>query len=70
MMNWVQILALHIYFERDNNGDWNEIAKLTADDGSPFESFGASVSLVEDWALIGAPDDDDEVKGENTARNF
>ena len=47
-------------FERDSSGKWNQIKKLTADDGVNNDNFGASVALSEGLALIGAPTDDDE----------
>lgn len=41
-------------FVRSGNG-WIEKAKLTASDATTWSFFGASVSLSEDYALIGAP---------------
>ena len=46
-------------FERQSDGSWLEVAKLTASDGEFGDSFGVSVSLVEDRAIVGAPYDDD-----------
>jgi hypothetical protein len=42
-------------FERDQDGDWVEVAKLLADDGGPMHSFGESVGVNGATALIGAP---------------
>lgn len=42
-----------------NGLTWNQTAKLTASDGEESDSFGFSVSLAEDRALIGAVRDDD-----------
>jgi len=41
-------------FERDGNGNWSQVAKLLADDGTVFDSFGESVAIEGDTALIGA----------------
>ncbi len=45
-------------FVRVGNG-WSELQKLTASDGEPNDSFGNSVSLSGETALIGTPYDDD-----------
>ncbi len=42
-------------FERDGGGPWLEVAKLTASAGQTNETFGFSVALLGDRALIGAP---------------
>jgi len=46
-------------------GNWIEMQKLLASDGTAWNNFGCFVSLDGDTALIGAPDDDDngEVSG-------
>ena len=38
---------------------WTEKSKLTPSDGENSDFFGSSVSLSGSWALIGAPEDDD-----------
>jgi len=43
-------------FERDTEGDWVQVAKLLAPDGSPGDEFGDSVSLNGDRLAIGAPE--------------
>jgi hypothetical protein len=43
-------------FERQPDGAWAEVAKLSASDGAPSACFGAAVALDGDRALIGAPD--------------
>ena len=45
-------------FERQEDGSWEEVAKLTASDGAPEDIFGRSVSLCSDRALVGAHLDD------------
>ena len=41
-------------FERQGDGSWQEVAKLTASGGDPFDFFGYSVSLSGDHAIVGA----------------
>ena len=41
-------------FERQGNGGWLQIAKVTADDGSMNDNFGYSVALDSGVAVIGA----------------
>ncbi len=45
-------------FERADNGQWNEMAKIQAGDREPLDFFGAAVALAGDWAVIGAPGED------------
>jgi hypothetical protein len=40
-------------FERQAGGSWLQVAKLSASDAAPFESFGSTVSLSGDRALVG-----------------
>jgi FG-GAP repeat len=46
-------------FQRNQDGtdQWGEVKKLIASDGAAFESFGNSVAIYEDTAIVGAPDD-------------
>lgn len=46
------------YIFRWNGASWVQEAKLTAGDGDGEDSFGNSVSLSGDWALVGAVNDD------------
>lgn len=46
------------YIFRWNGASWVQEAKLTASDGDGEDSFGNSVTLDGDWALIGAVNDD------------
>jgi len=41
-------------FERDPNGLWFQDAKLLADDGEPYDRFGAAVGISGDVTVIGA----------------
>jgi|GEM_PF-2121908 len=52
------------YIFENQNGNWNQIAKLTADDANVYDRFGISVSIIDDYAFVGAHLDDDN--GSNT----
>ncbi|MGB5713610.1 MAG: FG-GAP repeat protein, partial [Waterburya sp.] len=45
-------------FERDNNGTWNEKAKLQASDAESRDNFGYSVSISGNIAIVGALSED------------
>jgi hypothetical protein len=45
-------------FERDERADWIQVGKLLGDDVGVFDSFGASVAVSSDFALVGAPRQD------------
>jgi hypothetical protein len=46
-------------FLRQPNGTWIQEAKLLAADGQSQDYFGTSVAISGNWALVGAPFDDD-----------
>ncbi|MDG2053531.1 MAG: FG-GAP repeat protein, partial [Phycisphaerales bacterium] len=46
-------------FERDGNGNWSEVQKLTASDAAAEDYFGRSVSSSGNTMVIGADYDDD-----------
>jgi hypothetical protein len=46
-------------FERSQGGAWNEVQKLIASDAAAEDSFGQSVSISGDTAVIGADGNDD-----------
>lgn len=48
-------------FTRSHGGvdNWGKVAKLTADDGTINVGFGLSVAIDGDFAMIGAPSDDE-----------
>ena len=50
------------YIFKRSGTTWSQAEKLTASDGEPEDCFGGSVSISGDYALIGAPNDDN-VKG-------
>ncbi|MEZ5470283.1 MAG: hypothetical protein R3E90_00745 [Marinicella sp.] len=47
-----------VYLFNYDGVNWNQSAKLTANDGEPSDNFGISVSLSNDRALIGAKTND------------
>lgn len=63
------LLGAAYIFEFDGS-NWNEIAKLTASDGSRGDNFGNSVSLSGNRALIGAFKEDDQEAGSGSAYVF
>ena len=48
------------YISKWNGTSWSEQAKLTASDGAASDYFGWSVSISGDYAIVGAPLDDDK----------
>ena len=55
------------------NGGWTNMtqtAKLTASDGAAYDAFGSAVALYQDYALVGAPDDDDLGDGSGSVYLF
>ena len=46
-------------YQRQADGSWSEVAKLTASDGAAGDRFGFSVAISGDTALVGAYQDDD-----------
>ncbi len=54
-------------FRRDGNS-WSEQQKLTASDGAASDAFGCSVSIIEDYAIVGAYGD--TTKGTSTGAAY
>ena len=57
-------------FHSNSPEGWVQEAKLLADDGSPDDLFGLSVSISGEAVVIGAPDDDDVADGSGSAYVF
>jgi hypothetical protein len=57
-------------FAKSSGNLWAEQAKLSANDGSSGDSFGYSVSLSGNLALVGASGDDDNGSGSGSAYIF
>ena len=49
-------------FQKQSNGEWIQTNKLTANDGTSGDQFGFSVSLREDFCIVGA-NSNDNAKG-------
>ena len=47
------------YIFARSGSSWNEVAKLTSSDGEAYDSFGGTVSISGDYAIIGATRDND-----------
>ncbi len=45
-------------FERDNSGNFIEMAKLFAPDGAPEDKFGLKAAIYNEFAIVGAPHND------------
>ncbi len=55
-------------FKRSGNGTWEEDTKLMASDfssGSGYDIFGDAVGISGNYAIIGAPYDDEDDTGQN-----
>ena len=53
-------------FERDTDGNWNEIQKIVASDRAAEDRFGNSLSISGNYAIAGAWFEDEDTAGENT----
>ena len=58
------------YVFHRSGSTWSQQAKLIASDGAAFDWFGHSVSISGDYALVGAPDDDDNGSNSGSAYVF
>lgn len=56
-VNDLSRLGYAYIFERNAGGPgaWGEVARLGADDGEPFDSYGSAVAVAGDFAAVGAP---------------
>jgi hypothetical protein len=57
-------------FKRNGDDSWTQLAKVTASDGDEYDSFGGSVCLSGDYAVIGATGDDDNGSASGSAYIF
>jgi hypothetical protein len=57
-------------FERNAEGLWRQVAKLTASDAATADLFGHDVSINGDTALVGAPFDDNGLANHGSAYLF
>lgn len=52
-------------FERNATGTWSEVQKLVASDRDLFDFFGTSVSISNNYAIVGAESDKENATGLN-----
>ncbi|MBQ4805752.1 T9SS type A sorting domain-containing protein [Aquimarina sp. MMG015] len=53
-------------YNKDSNGEWVELIKLAASDRESGDSFGGAVAMNDNYLVISAPFEDDDVSGQNT----
>ncbi len=53
-------------FERDGLDNWSEMQKLVASERKSSDFFGASVSISDSFAVVGASGEDEDASGGNT----
>jgi hypothetical protein len=54
------------YIFKNNSGTWSQVQKIVASDRTAFDLFGTSVSISGDYAIIGAPGEDEDAIGSST----
>ena len=57
-------------FERGSSGAWTQVQKLTAGDAADNDTFGTSVSMSGDRAIVGNTNDDDNGSNSGSAYVF
>lgn len=55
-----------IYIFKRNGASWIQQDKLTASDGSTGDAFGRTISTNNDYIIVGAPYDDDDLNGRDS----
>lgn len=63
--NTLSLAGSAYIFERDTNGYWVEKQKIVPSDRQTNDKFGYSVSISNNYAIIGALEEDDDVNGAN-----
>ncbi|MFC2101284.1 FG-GAP repeat protein, partial [Bacteroidota bacterium] len=53
-------------YERNGNGTWSQVQKIAASDRAANDYFGCAVSISENYIIVGALDEDEDVTGGNT----
>lgn len=53
-------------YERDSNGSWNQVQKITASDRGIGDSFGYSVAIDSNYIVVGAPNESEDSLAGNT----
>lgn len=52
--NWLERSGAAYIFERDANGTWNEVQKITGSDRAGWDNFGFAVSVDGDDVIVGS----------------
>ena len=58
------------YIFKNNSGNWSQVKKLVASDREASDLFGYSVSISGDYAIVGAPNEDNGVTGTNAGSAY
>lgn len=53
-------------FERNGNGNWNEVKKIIASDTGANDHFAYTVAISESYVIVGSPIEAEDVNGGNT----
>ncbi|MCW3786410.1 T9SS type A sorting domain-containing protein [Plebeiibacterium sediminum] len=56
-------------FKQNSSNQWIEDQKIVADDRSSEDLFGSSVAIFQDYAIVGAEYEDEDISGSNTLSN-
>ncbi len=68
-MNFLFGAGAAYIFERDMSGTWVETQKIIASDRGDGDEFGATVSISNDYLIIGTYLEDEDVSGANSLNN-
>ncbi len=64
--NYLQYAGSAYIFERSSTGIWNLADKIVASDRAEDDVFGSSVSIWNNYAIVGAPEEDQNAFGEDS----
>ncbi len=54
------------YIFKQTSGVWAQLQKIVATDRAASDNFGSSVAISGDYAIVGAPNEDEDANGANT----
>ena len=58
------------FFEKNENGNWEQFQKVVASDRSDIDNYGTAVSISVDYAFIGSPFNDKPQTDNNTGTGY
>ena len=67
--NFIDEAGAAYFFEKDVNGVWNEVVKVTAPIRNTDDRFGYAVSVLGDYATVGAYNEDEDENETDTVVN-